>query len=385
MMDSTLTAMLGHYLPSRGTQLQSAIAMPFTQPHIPLSTLSLPSAPSSRLTTLELHENNYKIVSYGCSLNLHEDQSIGTRRLPRYGLAAPDTSSLAEQGWVNQESVSAIQDRFVLELTRRIGTSPRDVDIPFLARKLKAEIPERDVAADKVKRKHPHAITADSFIHDIRNAKTQGTGASQRYQRDQNSSTPRLQFNAVSLKKEDDVLEDDPLLVPSWGQYVRVAWQTRRLGGQCVQIPQIPTTSSQRPSSKTATQNSIQRAGSEITNFVAQQQREHPPPPSKVLEQTIQWSTSNEILFTPHIAETKDTRRTVVSPREILEEDYLGDLPAESKTLPALLEASTLARSKAEDIKLKDTVKASGAENKALKEHQKRVMQRLRASGEDRI
>jgi len=34
----------------------------------------------------------------------------------------------------------------------------------FWRRKLKAEIPERDVAADKVKRKHPYAITADSLL-----------------------------------------------------------------------------------------------------------------------------------------------------------------------------------------------------------------------------
>jgi hypothetical protein len=38
-----------------------------------------------------------------------------------------------------------------------------------------------------------------------------------------------------------------------------------------------------------------------------------------------------------------------------------------------------------EDRKSEEIVKASGAENKVLKEQQERVMQRLRASGEDRI
>src|SRR5579859_1168357 len=202
MMNSSLAAMLAHYLPSRGTQMQSAIAMPFTQPHIPISPLhSSASSPFSGLTTIELHENSYKIISYGCSLNVHESQSIATRRLSRYGFPAPETTSLSEQGWVNQESISNIQNQFVQEMTRRFGTQPEVVDIAFLSRRLKAEVPEWDLAMDKVKRRHPDAITPEDIVEDVRNANSEYMRRSIDNRR---TSTPRLEFNAVSLKKGED-------------------------------------------------------------------------------------------------------------------------------------------------------------------------------------
>lgn len=374
--------------------MQSAIAMPFTQPHIPLSPLSLESTPSSKMTTLELHENSFKIISYGCSLNITSDQSIGTARLSRYGFPCPDTTSLSEQGWVNQEPLSMIHDRFVSEMSQRIGTIPEDVDIPFLARKFKAEIPERDSAVDKVKRRHPDAVTPEDIVHSIRLAKTQSTGNGVEEVKKRTKWTPRLQFNAVSLKKEEDVLlEDDPMLVPSWGQYVRVAWQNRRLGQ--------PSKASGQSTPKTGVRSGIQRAGSEISKIAAKQTSDEGPP-SKVLEQTIQWSTSAEIVFTPHLVETKEVRRTVVSPRELQDDEYLGDLLTDAKTDPVLWGTARMDASRGdgismtvssdnpeeiilEETKTEDTLRPSGAENKALKEQQKRVMQRLRASGEDRI
>jgi hypothetical protein len=393
MMNSSLTAILAHYLPSSGTQMQSAMAMPFTQPHIPLSPLhSSTSSPISNLTTIELHENNYKIISYGCSLNVHESQSIGTRRLSRYGFPAPETSSLAEQGWVDQESISLIQDRFVIEMTRRIGTQPEDVDIAFLSRKLKADVPERDVALDKVKRRHPDAITAEDIVEDVRNANSEFM---ERNIDNRRKWTPRLEFNAVSLKKgEDAVLEDNPMLVPSWRQYVRVALKTRLLGGQT--SPTSKTVVQKTSSFKSNVPSEIQRAGSEISQLATRSKRDDGPP-RKVLEPTIQWSTSAEIFFTPHTVEAKDTRRTVVSPRELQDEQYLGDLPTEprphqvvlgttesdgttNKTVSTAMEEASLSgnnpdTSKLEIVESEETGKSSGAENKILKEQQKRVMQ----------
>ena len=162
-----------------------------------------------------------------------------------------------------------------------------------------------------------------------------------------------------------------------------------------------------RRTSRTAKddRSGIQRAGSEISKLAARRLRDDgpPPPPSKVLEQTIRWSTSSEILFTPQMVETKETRRSVVSPRDLQDEEYLGDLPTEQKPRPILLEADNLDGTETdkkslavessdgretdgtEDRKSEEIGKASGAENKMLKEQQERVMQRLRASGEDRI
>jgi hypothetical protein len=383
--------------------MQSAIAMPFTQPHLPISPLHSPaSSPFSNLTTIELHENSYKIVSYGCSLNVHESQSIGTRRLSRYGFPAPQTTSLSEQGWVNQESIPLLQDRFVSEMTRRIGTQPEEVDIAFLSRRLKTKVPERDMALDKVKRRHPDAISAEDIVEDVRNANSKFMGKRVDKKR---KATPRLEFNAVSLKKaEDGVLEGNPMLVPSWRQYVRVALKTRLLSG--------PTTSTSKASGQNSSNSKvnfgseIQRAGSEIAQMATRGRRDDGPP-RKVLEQTIQWSTSAEIFFTPQTVEVKDTRRTVVSPRELQDEQYLGDLPTEPRTHSFILETTELdgsanntasatmeeASSSAnnpetfisENDEIEGTGKLAGAENKVLKEQHERVMKRLRASGEDRI
>lgn len=286
-------------------------------------------------------------------------------------------------------------------MTRRFGTEPEDVDTAFLSRRLRAEVPERDVAMDKVKRRHPDAITAEDIVEDVRNANSE---LRQRSIDNRRTSTPRLEFNAVSLKKgEDAVLENNPMLVPSWRQYVRVALKTRLLGS--------PTSATSKATGQTSSfknnvQSDIQRAGSEISQM-ATRRRRGDGPPRKVLEQTIQWSTSAEIFFTPHTVEAKDTRRTVVSPRELQDEQYLGDLPTEPRSHSIIL--NTTESDSGADTKLSTRIEEAsssrdipetiawennetdgagqlnGAENKVLKEQQKRVINRLRASGEDRI
>lgn len=200
------------------------------------------------------------------------------------------------------------------------------------------------------------------------------------------------------------MLEDNPMLVPSWRQYVRVALKTRLLGGQS-----SPTSKAAGQSSSTFKSNlpsEIQRAGSEISQMATRGKR-HDGPPNKVLEQTIQWSTSAEIFFTPHTVEAKDVRRTVVSPRELQDEQYLGDLPTEprphsivseitdsdgssNKTASKTGEEASSSGDNPEMIPLEINEsegpgKSGGAENKVLKEQQKHVMKRLRASDEDRI
>ena len=263
------------------------------------------------------------------------------------------------------------------------------------------EVPEWDLAMDKVKRRHPDAITPEDIVEDVRNANSEYMRRSIDNRR---TSTPRLEFNAVSLKKgEDAVLENNPMLVPSWRQYVRVALKTRLLGGQPSATSKV---SGQTSNVKTNVQSEIQRAGSEISQMVTRRRRDDGPP-RKVLEQTIQWSTSAEIFFTPHTVEAKDTRRTVVSPRELQDEQYLGDLPTEPRSHSIILNttesdngADTKASTTIEEASLSGDIpeinalenngsegagKLGGAEDQVLKEQQKRVMDRLRASGEDRI
>ena len=102
-----------------------------------------------RLANIELHLNKYKIISYGCSINVSDDQSLGTERLLHYGFPCEGISTLYERGWDKMEPPDILQDRIVAELSTRIGTYPEGVDIPTLSRKLKAEIPTEDTAFDR--------------------------------------------------------------------------------------------------------------------------------------------------------------------------------------------------------------------------------------------
>jgi hypothetical protein len=83
-------------------------------------------------------------------------------------------------------------------------------------------------------------------------------------------------------------------------------------------------------------------------------------PPPKVLQDTIQWST--DIEFSPHV----HPRRSVVSPREFKDQEYLDD---PSRRNGSLLDSQT-------------------QENKRLiddEEQRRQIIQRMQLRGEDRI
>ena len=147
MMDSTLVSIIEHYLP-REVQDSS---------HPGLVQRRLPTTPETqlfnKLASTDLHLNKYRIISYGCSLNIRKDQVLWTRRLTRYGIDSPEITSLDNEGWIS-EPTRFLQSRFVAELSQRIGVLPEPVDTTFLARKLKAQIPTKDRARDRRKRAH---------------------------------------------------------------------------------------------------------------------------------------------------------------------------------------------------------------------------------------
>lgn len=249
---------------------------------------------TARLTAIELHENSYKIISYGCSVNVLDDQSLGTERLLQHGFPCEGISTLTERGWDKKEAPNLVQDRIVAELTRRIGTYPEEVDLAFLSRRLKAEIPTEDTAVDKK------------------------TGREQIKPKVEGRQSPSIEF----------------------------------------QIPAnfIPIT----------TPTSIIQPPRRI-----QQISQAAPKSSKtILEQTIQWSTSNEVFFVPLTKQEPPPRKMVVSPRDIRESEYLDDIPTPTKSTHTSTDNSKGKK---------------GKEREVMLEQQKRLMQRLRASGEDRL
>jgi hypothetical protein len=379
--------MIGYYLPSRGSQLQSAIAMPFSEPHLPLS--AFPDMLDESLTTMELHENNYKVISYGSSINVYAKQTIGSSRLSRYGLSAPKVTTLQERGWVNKEPIYTIQDRFVAEMTKRIGTFPEQVDIHFLAQKLKAYIPTADLAKDKYRQVDPVLVEDKEGLKDMRETEPEMDMG----KRSIAQSRP-LQFAPVSIRPAEDSATDDELFVPTWGQYVRSAtrareWQPQEPPttpdiplaatfalepeppvlkdnpmpesgsrkaqdddlSQATIPPQAPSQSTRLPSERlrvsTIPTVAADKAPPEVT-------KTPPTPRLSVLEQSIQWSSSNEIRFIPHTIKEAQSRRIVVSPRDVQDHLYLDDpLLATKKTHPGTLNDTVTTPKKPDSDKLK--------------------------------
>jgi hypothetical protein len=364
MMQSSLVEMLGHYLPSRGTQLQSAFAMPFAEPQLPLS--SFPSILDESLTTMELHENSYKIISYGSSINVYSNQTVGAQRLLRYGLPTTRITSLQERGWVNKEPIIMIQDRFVAEMSKRIGTVPEVVDIAFLSRKFKSYIPTADLARDRYRRLAPDLGDAGDGLKDPPDLETDVS----LHERSDIRRQP-LEIDANSLLGADDTTMDDELFVPSWGEYVRSATEARQLrypeptpefevtttanvdsestgptnertlktkaiqveadassSATSEKIPPIPESENTLSDPNTlfaSTNIRADMASAEITESLSK-------PSRSVLEQTIQWSSSSEIIFIPHTTAKAPSRRMVVSPRDVQDHLYLDGSPRPPKT-----------------------------------------------------
>src|SRR5271170_6257354 len=139
LMKSALLSMIEYYLPDRLLQRPPIYNVPTF--NIPGSEPDLLDA----LTSIELHENKYRIVSYGCSLNLSGDQLVGHSRLSRYGFDTPEITTLTTQSWQNQEPTTHIHSRLVSQLSHRLNLVSTSVSSSLLATKLHTTIPKADV------------------------------------------------------------------------------------------------------------------------------------------------------------------------------------------------------------------------------------------------
>ena len=93
MMDSTLTSIIDHYLPLEVADSSDGGRIQRRLPPTPESELF------KKLTSTDLHLNKYRIISYGCSLNVRKDQVLWSRRLTRYDIETPEITSLDNEGW----------------------------------------------------------------------------------------------------------------------------------------------------------------------------------------------------------------------------------------------------------------------------------------------
>lgn len=377
-MKSALLSVIDYYLPDLSLQRETIFNVP---------TFKIPgSGPDlvDTLTSIELHENKYKIISYGCSLNISNDQLEGQYRLSRFGIDSPEQTTLESKSWQNQEPISIVHSRIVSQLCRRLNLSPNPVDIDFLADKLHTTIPTKDLSQDR------HGRGELGFT----SMQTRGEAVRLR-----DLSTP-IELDSKALRKIGTkadrmgraVAEEDgeTPFVPSWGQYVKQArldyWvssesgitQTRsetealaseenESGGDNGMAGTLGNSKSDQAARMTVVDNGE-------TPYVSPVREEIPrdammdlanetdsfKPPPKVLEDIIQWSTDVDFSFSPYIHQ----RRSVVSPRELKDYEYLGD-PSRS------------------DDGLLDSIMQ---ENKLYNTEEKRqIIQKLQLRGEDRI
>lgn len=377
----------------------------------------LPGTPFfDTLASTEIHENKYKIVSYGCSLNVRKDQVTGALRFARYGIEAPETSSLETQEWENPEPDYMIQDRLVAEISRRAGVQPEDAELKFLERKLRTKILTKGKAKDQPKRVDPKFFDEQYILNEIRIESMKSTGI--KPPAGMREGLAPLQFDAAAFRERmGDETDDDMVFVPSWGQYVRSAWlarQSRKLSSTLqafqpehqnfpsrrepesannVSEPAeiVPTTTKndqelnefQPPDvdnpllrrslaaeghpAEDLLENSIP-ASTTAGNMEGSNEFSRPPP--GVLEQTIQWSTSTDFLFVPQLIHR---RRTVVSPLKLRDYEYLGDLP-EGKSIQKGGEARVFMNSNP----CAEAKSGNRTKVQLLSEEQKGIIQRMR-------
>ena len=303
MMHASLHAMVQHYSPYQSLNQQSS------------------SLDIDRLASVELHENNYKIISHGCSINITVDQSLGTERLLQYGFPCEGVSTLSERGWHISEEPTMLQDRIVAELSRRIGTIPEEIDIPTLSRKLGVEIPTEDTAFDR----------KDAYLF-----------------------REQIKKDIAEHKKD----HEEKVAARGYKSNTRMLPPTPP-------TPTLPETLLNPP-----TDLSTLAPKTDPRRRVYQIQPSRSP--KSITEQTIQWSTASEVFFTPRAVEGPPARRIVVSPLELSESEYLDDKPSLKP------EASKSSTQRSVNVK-KDK------DMKSRMEQQKRIMQILRATGDDRI
>lgn len=396
MMDSTLVSIIEHYLPHE--------VQDYSHPGLVRKRLSITPETQlfNKLASTDVHLNKYRIISYGCCLNIRKDQVLWARRLTRYGIDTPEITSLDNEGWT-YEPTRFLQSRFVAELSQRIGVLPESVDTAFLARKLKARIPTKDKARDRRKRGTPK--NEEEVLNEVRMA-----GSQEPIPLVLKVKPVPFQFEAASLRKMD-LKGDETVVVPSWGQYVRRAWLERQSHGLMSTVqtikpfsqPQVERAVETQPAKNDAVCDDVELAESETTTQseneavhadtseipvaeefantsqvtadnlstrsevdVDEDVGEAKPPP-KVLEQTIQWSSADFSFVPPFFPE----RRRVVSAREMQDHEYLGEPPSADDTHVPLTGF--------------DNKNMVNGNRRVLLEQRKRLIQKMRARGEDRI
>jgi hypothetical protein len=97
------------------------------------------------LTRTELRDYPEHIIAHGCSINVTNDQLVGTRRLMRYGFTTDDVSSLESRQPLhpyapnNREGFSGAETRVTEEICRHMYQTPKLFSLPMLAEELKCE------------------------------------------------------------------------------------------------------------------------------------------------------------------------------------------------------------------------------------------------------
>lgn len=347
-----------------------------------LSSNERPPKPGSplfdHLTNIELHENNYKIISYGCSLNIHDSQILYSNRLSRYCISHnPEITSLQSLNWINPEPPHQIQSRFVAEMAQRIGVYPEPITPALLSKKLKVEIPVVDIAKDCQKRIDPRFTDEENVLNKIRLA---AMSKKCKQVTALNGKVAPMEFDSAAVRKGRDYI----VFVPSWGQYVRSAWlaeQSHTLTSTLQTIRPFPVSRGEpqaqygeavesdllsedgesegsdvmsrlgsQPGTKleysenvevkpeiaqsvNTTSNILATSSGPVTSettSLSPSEQETPDdfdetlkPPKNLLKQTIEWSSA-DFFFVPRSIEP---RRTIVSPLKLSDLEYLGDTP----------------------------------------------------------
>jgi len=349
-MKSALSSIIDYYLPHHSSQRDPIFKVPAFK--IPGSELDL----YEKLTSIELHENKYKVISYGCSLNVSNDHLEGQSRLSRHSFESPEETTLVSQSWQNQEPMSIIHSRLVSELCRRLDITPEPTDIHLLASKLRTTIPREDVS---IVRHRPEPHFASMQTQNRLKVWNEATPV------DIRSTT--LQFKRPAERTGERVgeIHGEPSSVPSWGEYVRKAISENRLSSQGgisktissgIESEEDAVADDGEAPFVSAVREVVPRDA--IVDIVDEPNPFKPPP--KVLADIIQWSTDVDFSFSPYIYQ----RKSVVSPRELRDHEYLGD---PSRTNDRILDSET------HDKKPNDT------------EAKRQIIQKMQLRGEDRI
>lgn len=357
-MKSSLASMLEHYLPRSSYQAVNHSEDTIKSQVNALQSKSLQSIADmfmDRLVNIEVHENKYRIASYGCSINVAKDHVNSARRLSRYGLTTLEFTSLESEGWKAPENIPLIHDRFVAEITRRIHLHPDCIPLLALAKKLKAPIPKMDFAKDRLKPVSPGSVSREYVLQRVRMSAMRDT-----LEKGGLLRLPEgpLQLDAPTFRRRGQK-GDRGVFVPSWGQFVKRAWRTRQSGHMSA-LETLSSYSSGTSSPVYQSLGNLEVPGKmqeeQTVTFMGSNVSEHPSfgatqfpskersistetsststlaseeslhesgiqkPHPKVLEQTIQWSSAH-YLFVPEFVPQR--RKFAISPRDVQDSECL--------------------------------------------------------------